>query len=81
MHLNPFPGMEADRVIIWTENRFVRSVRLVLLMAALYHGGYGVFSVVSDYLSSRILRIGFTFLITVVMLIFAWICFKLTLGI
>ena len=81
MHLNPFPGMEADRVIIWTEIRLVGAVRLVLLMAALYHGGYGIWSIVSDYLSSRILRIGFAFLVTLVMLLFAWMCVKLTLGI
>jgi succinate dehydrogenase hydrophobic anchor subunit len=81
MHLNPFPGMEADRVIFWMEGGFIRAVRLLLLMAGLYHGGYGLFSVASDYLSSRILRIGFAFLVTLVMLIFAWLCFKLTLGI
>ena len=81
LHLNPLPGAEADRVIIWSENSFSSAVRLLLLVSALYHGGYGLFSVVSDYLSSRILRIAFAFSITLVMVLFAWMCIRMTLEI
>lgn len=80
MHLNPFPGMETGGAILWVENVFAGAVHFLLLMAALYHGAYGLFSVIGDYLSSRILRMGFAFLITVLMLIFAWMSIKLTSG-
>jgi succinate dehydrogenase hydrophobic membrane anchor protein len=49
---------------------FVQGIFATMLLAVLYHGGYGVWSVASDYLSSRGHRTGLAFLITVVMLIF-----------
>ncbi|MBA7706496.1 hypothetical protein ES703_115350 [subsurface metagenome] len=43
--------------------------------------GYGVWSVVSDYLSSRILKAGLTILVSLVTLIFTLFGIKLILNI
>jgi succinate dehydrogenase hydrophobic anchor subunit len=45
-------------VIVRVQATFIKVVDLTLLLALLYHGGYGLISVLGDYLSSRALRIG-----------------------
>jgi len=76
-HLKTVSGIEENGIIIWMQYCFVKAVHLVLFAAALYHGGYGIWSVVSDYLSSSTLRIYAAFLVTIVTVISAWICIKL----
>jgi succinate dehydrogenase hydrophobic anchor subunit len=80
IYLNRFQGMEGNSHIVWTETGFIGAVRLLFFIAALYHGGYGVCSIIGDYLSSRFLRIGFSFLVSLVLLFLAWICIRMTLG-
>ena len=60
---------------------FIRIIHLAILVGALYHGGYGIWSVGSDYLSSRILKAGLTILVTLITLIFTWFGMKLIIGI
>ena len=81
MHLNPSVGMEASVVIKRMQNWFIKVVDLVLVVAVLYHGGYGLFSVFSEYLSSRILKVGLVCVVTLIALIFAWIGLRLTVTI
>ncbi len=81
MHLSPSVAMEARMVIGRMQNCLIRAVDLGLVVAALYHGGYGLFSVLSEYLSYRILRVGLLLLITVIVIIFAWIGIRLTVTI
>lgn len=58
MHLNLPVGHQANIVIVRAQATFIKVVDLTLLLALLYHGGYGLISVLGDYLSSRALRIG-----------------------
>lgn len=81
MHLNPTVAQEANIVIVRMQSPFIKTVDLCLLVAALYHGGYGLISVVRDYTSFPILRRGFAALVTVIMAVFAWVAFRLTLTI
>ena len=81
MHLNPSIGMEASVVIERMQNWFIKAVDLVLVVAALYHGSYGLFSVLSEYLSSQILRRGLVCVVAFITFIFAWIGIRLILTI
>jgi len=81
MHLNPSMGMEASVVIKRMQSWFIKVVDLALVVAALYHGGYGLFSVFSEFLSSRVLKVALVCVITVIVLIFAWVGIRLTITI
>lgn len=81
IHLGPLSGKVIQMVIGGAQNFFIRVVHLAILMGALYHGGYGIWSVVSDYLSSRILKAGLTILVTLVTLIFTWFGIRLIIGV
>lgn len=58
---------------------FLSVVYLLLLVTALYHGAYGLWSVASDYISSRVILACSTILITLVTLALAWFGIRLTL--
>jgi len=73
MHLSPVVSQETGIAIPGMQRVFIQVVYLLLLVASLYHAGYGIWSLVSDYLSSRTLRTGLAFLVTLVMLVFGWV--------
>jgi succinate dehydrogenase / fumarate reductase cytochrome b subunit len=76
MHLNPAVGKDSAVIIARMQNFFVKVVDLAMVVAVVYHGGYGLFSVGKDYIVSRRLQILTTVLVTVVMVLFAWIGLK-----
>jgi lincosamide and streptogramin A transport system ATP-binding/permease protein len=53
MHLNLSAGNQANAGIMRVQEAFLKMVDLTLLLALLYHGGYGLMSVLGDYLSSK----------------------------
>jgi len=67
------PEFEANVLIRIIQNFFLSVVYLLLLLCALYHAGYGIWSVVSDYLSSRNIRSWSAALVAFITLILAWI--------
>jgi succinate dehydrogenase hydrophobic membrane anchor protein len=73
MHLTPAASQETGVVIPGVQKYFIQAVYLLLLAGTLYHAGYGIWSLVSDYLSSRILRRGLAVLVTLVMLVSGWV--------
>ena len=79
MHLNPSLGHSAQVVIQRMQNVLIRAIDLTLAVGVIYHGGFGLLSVIGDYLSHRLLRIGLTALVVLVMAIFAYIGIKLTI--
>jgi len=81
MHLNPSVGMEASVVIKRMQSWFIKVVDLALVVAALYHGGYGLFSVLSEFLSSRVLKVALGCVITLIVLTCAWVGIRLTITI
>ena len=66
MHLNPAVGKDSAVIIARMQNVFVKIVDVTLVLAVLYHGGYGLFSVSKDYIVSRPLQILMTVLVVVV---------------
>ena len=79
--LNAPPEMEANFLVAGIQGVFLTAVYILLLLCALFHAGYGVWSVMSDYLASTNLRKGLAALVTFITLIFAWIGLFKTLSI
>lgn len=79
MHLNPSIGHSAQIAIMRMQNVLIRAIDLTLVVGVLYHGGFGLLSVLEDYLSHRLLRIGLTALVVLVMAVFAYVGIRLTI--
>ncbi len=75
MHVNAPVGHQASAVIMRMQEMFLKVVDVALLLGLLYHGGYGLISVLGDYLSSRGLWVGAALVITFVMALCAWVRF------
>jgi succinate dehydrogenase hydrophobic membrane anchor protein len=73
MHLAPVASEKTGMAIPGMQKYFIQAVYLLLLAGTLYHAGYGIWSLVSDYLSSRTLRRGLALLVTLLMLVFGWV--------
>ena len=79
--LSPSPEIEANFLVSGIQGLFLMAVYTLLLLSVLLHAGYGVWSVMSDYLASRNLRKGLAALVTFITLIFAWIGLRAILSI
>ena len=73
MHLNPEVGKDSAVIIARMQNVFIKIVDVAMVLAVVYHGGYGLFSVGKDYIVSRPLQLLMTTLVAVVMVLSAWI--------
>ena len=81
MHLNPSVGKDANTVIMRMQNGFIKFTDIGLIVMVIYHAGYGVISVLRDYVSFRVFRTGLAVLVIFVMVIFAWAGIRLTISI
>ena len=81
MHLNPSMGKEANIVIMRMQNWFIKFIDLSLIVMVIYHAGYGLISVIRDYIFFRVFRTGLAALVILVMVIFAWAGIRLTIAI
>jgi succinate dehydrogenase / fumarate reductase cytochrome b subunit len=77
MHLNPAAGNDSTVIIARMQSGFIKVVDIAMVLAVVYHGGYGLFSVGKDYIASRPLQILMTVLVAVVMVLSAWFGIKL----
>jgi len=80
-YLNPGQADGAQGALVQMQNIFTRLVTLTLATSALYHAGYGLFSIAADYTSSRITRAGMTALIIAVIAVLAVFAFRLILSV
>jgi succinate dehydrogenase hydrophobic anchor subunit len=81
MHLQPATGHDAGVVIARMQNLFIKFIDLTLVIGGLFHAGYGLTSIIRDYLKPGLLQTGSTFLIVFIMAVVGWIGIKLTLTI
>jgi succinate dehydrogenase hydrophobic anchor subunit len=63
------------------QNVFIKFIDLTLVVAGLYHAGYGLTAIIRDYLKSGLLQTGLTGLVVLIMAVFGWISIRLTLTI
>ena len=81
MHLNVSIGHEAGVVIARMQNHFIKIMDMAIVVAALYHGGYGLLSVAKDYIQSKKLQTILAGLIVLILGLFGWLGLKLTVGV
>lgn len=63
LFLNPAQGAGAREAAPWLQHLFIRAAPAALAACALYHAGYGLFSIAADYVPSRPAQIALTALI------------------
>lgn len=56
MHLGPQIAKDAGLVALRMQNPWIKLVDSALVVSALYHGGYGLISILNDYVGSKELR-------------------------
>jgi succinate dehydrogenase hydrophobic membrane anchor protein len=81
IQLKPSTEIEANFLIRGLQNSFLTVVYIILLLSALFHAGYGLWSLMNDYFFSRNLRMGMALLITCITLFFTWFGLAAVLGI
>jgi len=81
LYLNPGEADGAQGAIGRMQNVFTHLVTLTLATLALYHAGYGLFSIAADYTPSGITRAGMTVLIVLAMAVLAVLAFRLILSV
>jgi succinate dehydrogenase hydrophobic anchor subunit len=74
--LNPCATSGAQGTIALMQGLFVRLVALLLASGALYHAGYGLYSIAADYVSLRAARAGMMALIIFVTAVLAVVAFR-----
>jgi len=79
-HLSPGVSHEAQAVILRMQDPFIKVVDIVLAVSALYHAGYGLFSIGADYIRSRPLRRLYTAAVATLCALFAFIALRLTVA-
>jgi succinate dehydrogenase hydrophobic membrane anchor protein len=76
IHIHPAVNAGASHMTNGIQSLSVKGVYLLLLFSALFHGGYGVWSVASDYVSSKTLQEILIGAVTLLFLVFLWIGLK-----
>ncbi|HBB15916.1 MAG TPA: hypothetical protein DCZ97_02570 [Syntrophus sp. (in: bacteria)] len=80
-YLNPGEPAGVQGAIVRVQNVFTRLVTLTLATGALYHAGYGLFSIAADYVPSPTVRAGMTGIIVIVIAVLAFFAFRLILSV
>jgi succinate dehydrogenase hydrophobic membrane anchor protein len=81
MHLNPQAAKDAGEVVRRMQHPWIKLVDVALLACALYHGGYGLKSILSDYIGSKEWRTAGTAAVAAAMMLAAWVGLKLIVSI
>ena len=81
MHLSPQVAKDAGQVMLRMQHLWIKLVDMALLASALFHGGYGLISILNDYAASKELRRVGMAAIIVAMMLGAWTGLKLILSI
>jgi succinate dehydrogenase hydrophobic membrane anchor protein len=81
MHLSPQIAKDAGLVAQRMQKPWIKLVDAALVASALYHGGYGLISILNDYVGSQELRKLGTAVVIVAMLITAAVALKLIVSI
>ena len=81
MHLSPQVAKDAGQVVLRMQNLWIKLIDMALLASALYHGSYGLISILTDYVAAKALRAVAMAAIVVGMMAAAWAGIKLIVSI
>ena len=79
MHLQASIGHEANVVIARMQIGFIKIVDLILVVAVLFHAGYGLISIGRDYIKPKFILNVLSFLIIFILVVFGWVGVRLIL--
>lgn len=77
MHMNYLTGHDSRTILLRMQNSFVRGMDLVFITLLLFHAGYGVFSIVADYIKPGPILRSLAVLVIIVMAISAFFGIRL----
>ena len=80
MHLDPTIGRDVQVITERMDSVFIKCIDLGLVLSALYHSGYGLSGICSDYIADRKKRIACSAAIILVSAVLAAIGIKLTIS-
>jgi succinate dehydrogenase cytochrome b556 subunit/succinate dehydrogenase hydrophobic membrane anchor protein len=77
MHMNYLTGHDSKTILLRMQSPFIKGVDFIFILFLLFHAGYGMFSIATDYLRPGPVLKSLTFLIIVVMLVSAFFGIRL----
>jgi len=80
MHMNYLTGHDSKTILLRMQTPFIKGIDFVFIVFLLFHAGYGVFSIVADYIKPGPLLKSLTFLIIIVMAISAFFGIRLVIS-
>ncbi len=72
MHMNYLTGHDSRTALLRMQSPFIKGIDLIFIVFLLFHAGYGMFSIVTDYVRPGPLLKSLTFLIIMVVLVSAF---------
>jgi succinate dehydrogenase hydrophobic membrane anchor protein len=72
MHMNYLTGHNSKTILLRMQNPFMKGLDLVFILLLLFHAGYGVFSIIADYIKPGLVLRSLTFVVIIVMAISAF---------
>jgi len=73
MHMNYLSGHGSKTILLRMQNPFIKWIDFVFIIFLLFHAGYGVFSVIADYVKPGLLLKSLAFLVIVIMVMSAFL--------
>ena len=77
MHMNYLTGHDSRTILLRMQNPFIRGMDLFFITLLLFHAGYGVFSIVADYIKPGPILKSLAVLVIIVMAISAFFGIRL----
>ncbi len=81
MHLNYLVGHDVDVITIRMQNYFTKGIDIILVALIIFHGTYGVCTIISDYVAKNFIRNLAALVTIVVMVACGWAGVKLIITI
>jgi succinate dehydrogenase hydrophobic membrane anchor protein len=72
MHMNYLTGHDSKTILMRMQSPFIRGLDFVFIVFLLFHAGYGLFSIIADYIKPGPLLKSLTILIVIVMAVSAF---------
>jgi succinate dehydrogenase hydrophobic anchor subunit len=72
-------GHEAAAVLTRMQHYSIKMLDLLLVITALYHAAFGMYSIVEDYLENHIVRKALTVFMLLIVIYFGYVGARLTL--
>jgi len=80
MHMNYLTGHDSKTILFRMQSPFIKGVDFVFILFLLFHAGYGVFSIIADYIKPGPLLKSLTLVVIIVMAISAYFGIRLVVA-